>query len=75
MVERSNKEKWYKNNETDKIWWLENEEESVGEWVFSFDKKKRYNMFRDYPHELTFEQKRTFDSENPYWAKFFSERK
>ena len=30
---------WYKNKPTDKIWWLDNPNK-VGEWVFSFDKKK-----------------------------------
>lgn len=32
--------------------------ETVGEWLFSFDKKRIFNMFRDYPHELTPEQKK-----------------
>lgn len=41
--------------------------ETVGEWLFSFDKKRIFNMFRDYPHELTPEQKKIFDEENPYW--------
>ena len=48
--------KWYKNNPDDKIWWLNNPEVK-GEWVFSFDKKTEFNMFRDYPHALTSEQK------------------
>lgn len=46
----------------------------VGEWVFSFDKETEFNMFRDYPHELTAEQKKIFDEENPYWAEFFKDR-
>lgn len=41
---------------------------------FSFDKKHIFNMFRDYPHELTDEQKKIFDEENPYWANFFKDR-
>jgi hypothetical protein len=44
----------------------------VGEWLFSFDKKKIYNMFRDYPQELTNEEKDIFDKENPYWRDFFA---
>lgn len=55
--------KWYKNNPDDKIWWLNNPEVK-GEWVFSFDKKTEFNMFRDYPHALTSEQKKIFDEEN-----------
>lgn len=65
--------KWYKNNPDDKIWWLDNPD-VVGEWVFSFDKETEFNMFWDYPHELTAEQKKIFDEENPYWAEFFKDR-
>lgn len=50
---------WYKNNPDDKIWWVDNSE-TVGEWLFSFDKKHIFNMFRDYPHELTDEQKKNY---------------
>ena len=64
---------WYKNKPTDKIWWLDNPNK-VGEWVFSFDKKKTFNMFADYPHALTKEQKSIFDAENPYWKDFFKDR-
>lgn len=69
----SNNYEWYKNNDTDKIWWKDNPD-VVGEWVFSFDKETEFNMFRDYPHELTAEQKKIFDEENPYWAEFFKYR-
>ena len=48
--------------------------ETVGEWLFSFDKKRIFNMFRDYPHELTPEQKKIFDEENPEWCEFFKDR-
>lgn len=64
---------WYKNNTDDKIWWLDNTEK-VGEWLFSFDKKTVFNMFADYPHNLTPEQKEIFDEENSYWAYFFKDR-
>lgn len=64
---------WYKNNPDDKIWWLNNPEVK-GKWVFSFDKKTEFNMFRDYPYALTSEQKKIFDEENPYWAEFFKDR-
>jgi hypothetical protein len=64
--------RWYKNEETDKIWWKETD--SVGEWVFSFDKKKEYNLFHDYPWELSAEEKEIFDQENPHWKEFFGDR-
>ena len=63
---------WYKNEETDKIWWKETE--TVGEWIFSFDKKTEYNMFADYPHNLTPEQKEVFEKENPEWVEYFEDR-
>ena len=68
------KDKWYKNSPNDKILWLDNANESVGEWIFSFDKVHTFNMFADYPHNLTPEQKKIFDRENPYWADFFKDR-
>lgn len=54
--------------------WLENPER-VGEMLFTFDGERIYNLFRDYPHELTEEQKYIFDLENPFWADFFKEEK
>ena len=65
---------FYKNNPSDVIWWVDNSEEVKGEWLFSFDKETVFNMFRDYPQELTAEQKAIFDKENPYWADFFKDR-
>lgn len=65
---------WYKEEPGNKIWWLDNGGERIGEFVFSFDKKTRFNLFADYPHKLTKEQKEIFDKENPYWADFFAER-
>lgn len=66
--------RWFKNNPDDKIWWLDNAKDVKGEFVFSFDKKTEFNMFRDYPWKLTEEQKEIFDKENPFWKDFFSDR-
>lgn len=63
---------WFKNKESDKIWWKDTD--SVGEWIFSFDKETEYNMFADYPHNLTPEQKEVFNKENPEWVDFFKDR-
>lgn len=65
---------FYKNNDKDQIWWVDNLEEK-GQFLFSFDKKHIFNLFEDYPHKLTPEQKEIFDKENPYWANFFKDRK
>lgn len=67
------KKRFYKNNRGDKIWWVDNSE-TVGEWLFTFDKNTIFNMFSDYPAKLTPEQKELFDRENPYWAEFFADR-
>lgn len=63
----------YKDNPTDKIMWLDTSNRD-GEFVFTFDGKTFFNMFQDYPHKLTPEQKAIFDKENPFWVKFFSGR-
>ena len=65
--------KFYKEHPDDIIWWKATSDKD-GEFVFSFDKKKEFNMFRDYPHELSAEQKKIFDRENPFWADFFKDR-
>ncbi len=65
---------FYKQNENDVIWWVDNID-TVGEFLFSFDKKKVYNLFADYPHNMTKEEKEIFDNENPYWKEFFQDRK
>ena len=72
LLEVSNN--WYKNNESDPVWWKDTPD-SVGEWVFSFDKKQEFILFADYPHNLTAEQVQIFDKENPEWVEFFIDRK
>jgi hypothetical protein len=67
--------KFFKNNPSDKIWWVDNLGKTVGEFLFTFDKKKIYNMFQDYPQAMTPEEVEIFDKENPFWAEFFAERK
>lgn len=67
------KSDFYKENKNDTIWWI-NDLDTKGEFLFSFDKKKIYNLFADYPHNLSKEEKEIFDRENPYWAEFFSDR-
>lgn len=64
---------FFKQNKGDTIWWVENLDEK-GQFLFSFDQKKIFNLFKDYPHNLTPEQKEIFDKENPYWKDFFKDR-
>lgn len=65
---------FYKNNEESKVWWID-KIDIRGEMLFSFDQKKIYNLFLDYPHNMTEEEVRILDKENPFWRDFFSDRK
>lgn len=60
-----------KDEEDDKIRWAETDR--IGEFLFTFDKQTIFNLFVDYPHNLTPEQKEVFDKENPFWKNFFGE--
>lgn len=62
---------FYKENEEDLVWWVDNADENKGLMEFSFDKEKVYNLFEDYPDKLTPEEKAIFDKENPFWKDFF----
>ena len=62
---------FYKDSEESKVWWID-KIGVIGEFLFSFDKKKIYNLFLDYPHNMTKEEVKIFDSENPFWRDFFS---
>lgn len=58
---------WYKNNETDLIYWID-DLENEGRFLFSFDKKTVFNFWEDYPQKLTKEQIEIFKKENPELA-------
>ena len=64
---------FYKESDGDVIFWVHNNQ-FMGEHLFSFDKEKIYNLFADYPHNLTTEERAIFDKETPYWKEFFKER-
>lgn len=64
---------FYKNNETDRCWWVF-DNETIGKPAISFDKKHIFYLFRDYPEKLTDEQLSIFNAENPEWADFFKDR-
>lgn len=63
---------FYKKNSTSNVWWID-KIGSVGQYLFSFDRKKIYNIFLDYPNNLTDEEKEIFDKEEQYWKDFFKE--
>lgn len=65
--------RFYKKKDNDKIWRVEKIGD-IGKLLYSFDKKNIYNLWTDYPHNFTKEEKELFDKENPYWKEFFSDR-
>lgn len=65
--------RFYKNKPTDTIWWVESEH--VGEHLFTFDKKRIFNLFADYPWKLSIKEKEIFEKENQEWAEYFKDRK
>ncbi len=73
MTEETKIFEFYKNNDSDAIFWIDNIG-VIGEHLFSFDKRKIYNLFADYPHKLSAIEKETFDRENPFWVSFFKDR-
>ena len=47
---------FYKENKSDKVWWVDTVDK-IGEYLFSFDRKKIYNLFSDYPQKLSPEER------------------
>lgn len=72
IIKKGTQLEFYKKDEGDTIFWVDNVD-VLGEHLFSFDKKKIYNLFADYPHNLTEEERAIFDAENPFWKEFFNE--
>lgn len=63
-----------KERKNSRFWWVERIPEEIGLLEISFDRKKIYNLFQDYPWKFSPEEKAAFDSEEPYWADFFKDR-
>lgn len=57
-----------KKHKKDKVWRAHPKVKKMGPMLFSFDKKTVFNVFSDYPQELTKEEKEIFDKEYPFWA-------
>lgn len=66
-VKNDDEYSFYKND-GDKIWDADDGSPLVGRFEFTFDKKKIYSFWEDYPQNLTREEKEIFDKENPHWA-------
>ncbi len=66
-----NNDVWEREEGSD-IWWLD--DDTTGTMTFSFDKKEKFVLFRDYPYKLTKKQIEIFKKNEPFWADFFSDR-
>lgn len=73
MEEDYSKYDLYKENPTDRVFWVD-VIDRIGEYVFTLDGRKFYNLFEDYPHNMTEEEVRIFSEENTYWREFFDGR-
>lgn len=66
---------FFKRNKGDKVWWVDELTEEglpyIGRLMVSFDNRKIFNVWADYPKEFSKEEKELFDKENPYWKEFF----
>lgn len=69
---------FYKENKHDSFFWVTTIDEDgssiIGEVKISFDKKKVYNLFTDYPDKLSVQERDIFSKESPFWRKFFEGR-
>ena len=65
---------FYKDNVTDKCWHVERKEQVVGPLEFTFDFKKIYNLWTDYPWKMSEKEVEIFNEEQPFWRDFFSYR-
>lgn len=64
----------YKASADRKIWQVETPNKK-GEFLFTFDKKKVFNFFHDYPEKLTDEEIAIFEKEYPELAALKQPRK
>lgn len=64
----------YKSDESLKIWRVETPDRK-GEFLFTFDCKKVFNFFHDYPEKLTDEEITIFEKEYPELAALKQPRK
>jgi hypothetical protein len=64
----------YKSDESLKIWRVETPDRK-GEFLFTFDCRKVFNFFHDYPEKLTDEEIAIFEKEYPELAALKQPRK
>ena len=73
-IEVASMENFYKNNPNSRVWWLAKDECDFDEFLFSFDKKKIYNLYEDYGHNMTDEEMEILNEDEPEMARLVSWR-
>ena len=67
---------FYKAHDGDVVWSVATEpDQLIGAPLFSFDKKTVFNFWQDYPHKLSKEEKKLFDSEFPFWKDYYDKNR
>lgn len=67
-LHKKNYSSFYKNDTSEKIWYIQDLAGDIGPYYFSFNRKVVFNFWKDYPHFLTNRQIRIFKAENPEMA-------
>lgn len=66
--------KFYKNNLDSRVWWLVNNNSDFDEFLFSFDKNKIYDLYKDYGVNMSDEEMRILNEDEPAMARLVSWR-
>ena len=66
--ENSDLYEFYKEDDENTIWSVR-DLKHIGPVLISFDKKKIYNLWCDYPNEFTKDEIAIFKKEMPFWYK------
>lgn len=66
---------FYKDRISLRVWKVDLAKQIAGPMLFTFDRKKIYNFWSDYPQKLMPEEIEVFEEDNPYWANFHEHRK
>ena len=63
----------FKESKKHKIWQV-NEKDAIGSLLITFDKKKVYNLWTDFPLKFKQSEIEIIKEEMPYWYDFFNDR-
>lgn len=70
--------RFWKRSPGNKIWGVSemiDSDRMPGRMLISFDKKKFYNIYGDYPNKMTEEERKIFEEEYPDWVDWLNGKK